>query len=301
MILGSRTNAPSLLLLLASFACAEEGGVPYGFEAAPRQNFVFESEERTTIDGTEVTVVRYAELSLEASSDESRTELAMRLKRYYLTIDGAPGGTVEFALSDAGLVTRTPTAGEHRLDADQPTPGGRTVAAVLRRPVGGAFFGAHGELLGEPWQSYEPSLGDLPLVDWIVLALPVLNAGDARAWEGRRPVPPLGQYQLGLEIPLRFIRVGEPGAQHLVRSSGQVRRTSIRLAPGFEGRLELDHSGEAKMSADGQVKDARLELRVTFIAEDGSEITARYRVRLRQPDADPTFNPLPKGSDTAGE
>jgi hypothetical protein len=283
--------------LSALLACEPTGPPPYGFDQKAVQRFVFESEEQTDVDGSPATVIRYAELELEASAaSRARTELALRLERYYMRVEGAPGGTSELALSQTGLVSRDPVQGEVRLDADQRVPGGRTVGALLRHPVAGAVLRSDGVLVGSPWHSREASLGDLPLMEWILLALPIVSDTEGRSWTGRRPVPPLGQYQLGIEIPLRFERNDASGSE--IRSSGAVRREALELAEGFRGLLELDYAGEASLSPAGAIGEARLQLQALFRDEQGGEVRAQYRARLRCADCGPAVNPPPEGSDT---
>ena len=283
--------------LSALLACEPTGPPPYGFDQEATQPFVFESEEQTDVDGSPATVVRYAELELEASpASGARTELALRLHRYYMRVEGAPGGMSEIVLSPTGLVSRDPVQGEIRLDADESVPGGRTVAALLRQAVAGAVVRSDGVLVGSPWHSREATLRDLPLMGWILLALPIVSDSEDRTWTGRRPVPPLGQYRLGIDIPLRFERVDALGQE--IRSSGFVRRDTIELAEGYRGLLELDFAGEASLSPAGAVREARLQLQAIFRAEQGHEIRAHYRARLRCADCRPAVNPAPEGSDT---
>jgi hypothetical protein len=283
--------------LSALLACEPTGPPPYGFDQETVQRFVFESEEHTDVDGSPATVIRYAEVELEASAaSQARTELALRLERYYMRVEGAPGGTSEIALSPTGLVSRDPVQGELRLDADQPVPGGRTVGALLRQAVASAVLRSDGALVGSLWHSREASLGDLPLMEWILLALPIVSDAEGRSWTGRRPVPPLGQYELGIEIPLRFERADAFGRE--IRSSGSVRREALELAEGFRGLLEITYAGEASLSPAGAIDEARLQLHALFRDEQGGEVRAHYRARLRCADCGAAVNPPPEGSDT---
>ena len=95
---------------IALLACAEEPAPPpYGFALAEEQRFRFEAEDKTTVDGTPVRVQRYADVRLVADSFEPRrTELVLYLDRYYIKVEGAPGGTTELALSERGLAALSP-------------------------------------------------------------------------------------------------------------------------------------------------------------------------------------------------
>ena len=69
--------------LSALLACEPSGPPPYGFDQEAVQRFVFESEEQTDVDGSPASVVRYAEVELEASAaSRARTELALRLEEH---------------------------------------------------------------------------------------------------------------------------------------------------------------------------------------------------------------------------
>jgi hypothetical protein len=281
--------------------CEPPGPSPYGFEHTSKQQFIFEAEEQTDVDGAPVTVQRYAEFRLEAErEDPARTELSLVLDRYYMRVEGAPGGEQEMALSPSGLVFRNPSQGEVRLGADEDGPGGRTVAALLRNAVAGVVVRPDGRLVGDPWRSQDPLLGDFSILEWVVLAFPVLEA-NAPAWSAGRPLPVLGQYRLGIQLPMQFERLdGESGGTR-VRSAGAVQRESLALTAGFRGRLQIDQSGEASLSPAGRLEEARVELRSSFQADDGTNVGAHYRVRLRCADCGHKINPSPLGSDTPKE
>jgi hypothetical protein len=260
------------------------------------QHFAFESEERTEIpDEAPVTALRHAEFALAAEDWEGgRTELALRLKRYYLRIEGAPGGTSELALSPDGLLSRAPPRGEVRLGPDDTAPGGRPVRALTTEAVGGAVVAPDGTLLGDPWRTKEPALGDLPVVEWILLAFPVAAPPETRSWNARRPIPALGQYRLGIEIPIRF----ERAAEDRVRAAGVVQRASVELAPGYRGSLTVEHRGEATLGSSGRIEEAHVELHSRFAPEEGKEVRSVYRVRITRGNSAETINPSPPPSDT---
>jgi hypothetical protein len=281
-------------------ACGQSGPPPYGFDQKPEQAFVFEAEETSEIDGVSVKVTRYSEFDLLLGSDDpGRTELNLRLGRYYMKVEGAPGGRAELALSSQGMVSQSPTDGEVRIGPDDPMPGGRTVRALLRAPVAGVVLAADGRMLGDPWRSQEPILQDLPLIEWVALALPVLGGPEGGSWNGRRPLPPLGQYRLGMELSVRYEWSRDDGGT-VIRSASGIERASVELARGFRGSLQIESRGEASL-ADGFVEIAHVDLRALFRAEDDSEVRSSYRVRLRCSDCDqPTINPPTEGSDRPG-
>jgi hypothetical protein len=136
-----------------------------------------------------------------------------------------------------------------------------------------------GAVIGNPWRSKDPALQDLPVLEWVLLSLPIIASPQTESWTGRRGVPPLGQYRLGIDLPLRYEWADPVGRE--IRSSGFLQRESVKLAENFRGLLQLDHSGKAIFSSTGTLEDASVELRVFFRPEDGSEIRAVYRSRMR--------------------
>ncbi len=283
------------LTLLWNAGCGPSGPPPYGFGERTTQRFVLETKEVTEVDGIAVTVTRYAEFDLQVEPDDSRgTELGLMLRRYYLGVEGAPGGDSELALSEEGMVTRS-GGNEVRIGPDDPMPGGRTIAAVLRHPIARLFLDASGRTLADPWRSLEPVLQDLPLVEWIALVLPVLGHPGG-SWNGSRSLPPLGQYRLGIDLPVRY-EATEEGGRLRVRSAAGAQRTSIELTRGYRGALQLDGQGEAILG-DGFVESAHFDLRTLFRAEDDSEVRSSYLVRLRCGECEPPINPPGWDSDT---
>jgi hypothetical protein len=282
-------------LLAALQGCREPERPPWGFDRSAAQRFVLETEELTEIAGARVDVARRAEISLEAKDTEAGgTDIALRVERYELRIEGAPDGTSEMALSPEGLVSRSAAQGETRLGPEEVVPGGRSVAALLRQPIGGFVVSGDGGLLGEPWHSREPILADLPLVEWVLLALPALARERSAPLAEGRPLPPLGQYRLGIPMSIRF----ERETADRIRGVGLLQRPSIELAPGYRGRLEVQGTAETALSISGEIEESKVELRTAFEGSEGDRVYAHYRARLR-PDPQPrTVNPSPQGSDT---
>ena len=277
---------------LALLACAGEPvPPPYGFGAAQEQRFRFEAADRTYVDGTLVRVQRYADVRLVAETFETRrTELALYLDRYYIKVEGAPGGTTELALSERGLAARSPEEGEFNLAPDDARPGGGTIRELRERPVAGCELGPDGAIVGTPWRSFDPVLSGIDLLDWILLGFPVLSGGESSSWRARRTVPQLGQYQLGLELPLFYERTGGDGEGKRIRVSGLVQRTSLSVAPNYTGALNLDHLGQVELGADGRVREAQFELRMRFNADSGGLVSSQHLVRIYSLDTDDTIN-----------
>lgn len=276
---------------------------PYGFAAAPEQHYRFEGEDRTEVDGQPVHVQRYADIRLVAEAPErGRTEIALYLDRYYVRVEGAPGGTTELALSERGIATRTPEEGELILGPDAERPGGGPVAELRERPAAGCELGSSGETIGTPWHSFDPILSGIALLDWILFGFPVLAPDAANTWSARRRVPPLGQYQLGMELDLRYERTSSPieGGQR-IRMSGLLQRPTLRIAPDFTGALALDHIGQVELGPEGRLREARLELRMRFDADSGSLVSSEHLVRIRCLDCTGSINSPPQAPDISNE
>ena len=223
--------------------------------------------------------------------------LTLHLDRYYMRIEGAPGGEAEITLSQEGMVSKTAKDGEIRIGPDDPMPGGRTLRTLLGEPVAGVMLAPDGRTLGDPWLSRAPVLQDLPLLQWVVLSLPILAESETPSWTGRRPLPPLGQYHLGMELPIRYERSASTEEAPGIRSAAAIERTSVELAPGYRGALEIDCRGEAAFGTGRVLESAKLELHVRFRAEDDGEVHSRYRVRIRCTDCDSAINPSGDDSD----
>ncbi len=281
-------------------ACSREPGPPpYAFAAHPVQRFRLEALDETDVDGSPVRVQRTAEfrLSLEPAGAEGH-EIALTLERYWLRVEGAPGGTTELALSEQGLVVQAPNDSKQRLGPADPVPGGSSVRSVLSRPIASFISTDSGEVLGRPWHSQEPLVLDVPALDWMLLCLPILGAATG-AWSGERALPPLGQYEFGLALPLRYERVAGPFADgSRILASGTLARDGVRLSAELTGDLELDHQGESDLDARGRLREARIELRFRFESPTGTKVSSRSRVLVRCTDCDGAVNPPAPPSDT---
>ncbi|MFQ5513467.1 MAG: hypothetical protein ACE5FG_03445 [Myxococcota bacterium] len=287
----------ALTLLLACRGEDAPSAAPWGFQDQPVQRFRLESDEQTVVDGERAEVQRYADFRLvHESVEKDRHELALYLERYYLRVKGAPDGGSEIALSERGLVIDDPERGRLRLGPTDPRPGGGPVAELLERPVAGCELSEQGRILGSAWTSFDPILSGVSLLDWVLLAFPLLDEPGRARWSGRRRVPPLGQYRLGIELPLFYERVGER-----VRASGQLRRSRLEVAPGFEGALELDLRGETELGEGGGVQQSTLELGMRFESSAGALVSALYRTRIRCLDCSEPINSPPGTPDTTDE
>ena len=278
-----RTRA--LLAALAAFAvaCPEaESLPPFAFGSLPEQRFRITTDERMQVDGDDVQIQRIADVRLAIETHEGgRSELVLYLDRYYLSVEGAPGGDTELSISEAGLVTRGGPSGELVLSPDEAAPGGGTIGQLLDKPVGGVFVNAGGEMQGSVWQSYDPILSGIRLIDWVLFSLPSVGGAAPASWDGSRELPGIGKYVLGIELPLRYeSRIDEDGDTVRVRSSGVAQRSSLRIAPGLEGAIQLDQTAEARLDLDGRVLGSRVELRMRFEGSDGSLISSLHRFEL---------------------
>jgi len=268
----------------ALLACGgEPGPPPYGFGAAPEQRFRFEGEDRTDVDGEAVKVARFSELRLVAEEVvPGRTELALYLDRYYVRVEGAPGGTTELAISERGLAAHTPEEGDLTLAPDAERPGGGPVSELRDRPIGGGELKPTGEMNGEPWHSFDPILSGVALLDWVLIVFPVRAPDESTGWSAQRRVPALGQYELGMDLPIQYESASSEieGGQR-IRMSGLLRRPELRVAPDFVGALSLDLIGEAEFGSDERLREAQVELRMRFEAQSGSQVSSKHLVRLR--------------------
>ena len=302
--MGSGVSRASALLLLFSIAaCADgisTGPAPYGFDVEPRQRFRFEAHDQTDVDGVPVTVERGAEFTLEAEpAPGGRLELVAYLERYVSRVKGVPGGSSEFTLSADGLTTRGPADLKPLVRGpDDLAPGGGRIGDVLSQALGGWWVEADGALEGTPWRAQQPLFGGIRVIDWVLLSLPELAGLDRSNWSGRRPLPPLGQYVLGVELPIEYERVAPDGrAAARIRGRCFLSRQGIEMAAGFRGALEIEHLGEADLDELGRVVEARVELRVRFEAESGSVVRSRHNTRLRCLSCADRINPAPGASD----
>jgi hypothetical protein len=278
-----RTRA--LLAALAAFAvaCPEAASPPpFGFGPLPAQRFRISTDERMQVDGEDVQIQRIADVRLVNETQEGgRFELVLYLDRYYLSVRGAPGGDTELSISEAGLITRGGPSGELVLSPEEAAPGGGTIGQLLDKPVGGVFVNAGGEMQGSVWQSYDPILSGIRLIDWVLFSLPSVGGAAPASWDGSRELPGIGKYVLGIELPLRYeSRIDADGDTVRVRSSGVAQRSSLRIAPGLEGAIQLDQTAEARLDLDGRVLGSRVELSMRFEGSDGSQISSLHRFEL---------------------
>jgi hypothetical protein len=222
-----------LLLALLLLSCSKAESPPYGFGVAPEQRFRFETDETTEVDGTPVKIVRAADLVLRAKRESDpaarATELELYLDRYLIRVEGGPGGAAELSVSEDGMRAVT-QEGPVELRADEKTPGGDTVLEMRARPVASVSLDTAGAATHEIWTSPHPVWTGVSLLDWILFALPTREPADRKPWTATRILPRVGQYALGIDVPLRWEEASGPLA---LRSSGSVSRDSLRLAEDF--------------------------------------------------------------------
>lgn len=259
------------------------------------------------VDGEPVRVQQLAEVHLVLRSDPdtdsdptgSRPELALFIDRYYSHSQGGPGATSELALSRDGLISRIEPDGEVVLAPEDPAPGGGSVLDLLAQPLAGVFLTGAEPKVGAPWHSHNPVLSRIRLIDWLLFSLPPPAPEGVGSWEVRRRVPPVGRYDLGIELAIHQERTSLDGeGARLVRSSGLVQRRALRIAPGLAGDLRLDTTGEARVAADGRVTHSKLELRIRFQALDGREISGRYHLEVQCLECGEPVNPSTQAPDT---
>ena len=284
-------------------ACSRAEAPPYGFAAAPEQHWRLEAEELFDVDGTEAKSVRFADVILRAKSEASGdTEVELYIDRYYARTQGTPAGESEMSISDKGISIQTAQSGRLGFGPDDKTLGGDTTLEMLARPAASAELDPRGDVKAPIWQSPNPLLLDLALLDWMIFALPTRGPEGASAWVAERTIPQTGRFSLGVEVPVRWELAPEstdsPGA---LRASGAVQRESLRVDPSLEGRLALDVIGSAQPLADGRVREAQLELRMDFAGSRGEHVASRHKIRVRCTSCDAPINSPAKGSDSAGE
>lgn len=262
------------VLLLAALACTDPGDAPWGFDVRPEQGFRLEMQDETTIDDVVVDIERLADVRLRANADAAGFEIDLLLDRFYLEVDGGPGGSTEVAISPKAFVSRAADGTELRLEAAERTPSARSVAELLGAPIGGTIVDASGAAQSSSWHSADPLLSEVEVLGWLLLGLPVAGGAET-AWNASREVPRIGRYRFGIEMPLRFERVAG-GSE--VAFSGFVERPDITLADGYRGAIELEVEGSARLAADGSVAGSRYLLRMKFEPVDGGVIRSRHRV-----------------------
>ena len=287
-------------ILLAAPACQrKEGPLPYAFESIPEQAYRFELNDEISIDGAPVSVQRVADLRLIGSPlEDARLDFTLQLERYYMRVEGAPsaqGGTTELAISEKGVVTSGTAAGDVRLVPGDERVEEGLLRGFLDRPIGGCVLDVHGGRLGTSWGSQNPLLAGVDVLDWVLLALPFV-ARDSDAWSGERSLPKIGQYLLGINIPIRY-EPSEDGQG--VRGTGFVRRARLEIAPGLSGAVQIDYAGEATLDAGGRIVNTGADLLFVFEGEDGTRVSSRHKVELRCSDCDTSVNPAAPESDTS--
>ncbi len=266
-----------------ALACqpAEPPRAPYGFDAFETQNFRLELNAKTEINGRKVDVQQVADYRLLARPQRGETELELQLQRYFETVEGAPTGTSQLAISERGLVTRT-DQGETRLDPNDANPSGGTIRGLLKKTQASALIAEDGSTTAEIIQSLDPILAGLHVLDWAMLAYPVTHPETETAWNGHRDLPPMGRYQLGIRLPLHYqnTTIGED-ERTWIRWHSRVERDDLRIQQGLSGRLLLEVRGESELLADGRLSGSQAEIEMHLDAEQGDRITSRYKLQVR--------------------
>lgn len=287
--------------VLAACGGVAPGPPPYGFDVAPEQPFRMEAEDETTVDGTPVRIQRLADFRLVVDeAARSRYEIALVLERWYLRVEGAPGGTTEILISEDGFHTRGTPEGEMFVGPDERGPGGATPRTLLSKPIGGFITTTSGEVAGEPWTSFDPLLAGVHVLDWVVLGFPVQGGPEGR-WSGSRALPAIGQYEFGIDLPVRYERASEGGPADgaRVRATGATRRSGLEVAAGLSGDVRFEYAAETDVDASGRVRRSRLELRLDFDGDGGEEVSSIHRVTIRCRECSgPAINPARGDSDT---
>jgi hypothetical protein len=271
----------ALAIAFLALGC-ESGPPPYGFDARSERAYEFESRAETTIDDEPVLVLTYAAFRLAAKPLEggATTELVLYLERYFQSVESKEG-LHEVAISNQGVLVRGGEQGELRLAPDDATPSASSVTALLQRPLASAVLDSEGALQGSPFHSHDPLLAEVDPLDWFLLSAPLLSGGDAPAWSGSRELPRIGQYRLGVQLPMRYERLAPEKGRDRIRAEGFARRDSLELVEGFQGALELEYRGQAELGSRTELLAATSELEVTFDASDGSRIHSRQHFAIR--------------------
>ncbi len=288
----------ALLLALSLFACSRPGPPPYGLATSPEQRWRFEAEETFDVDGAPAKSVRLADLILRAKpQDQGETEVELFIDRYASRTEGTPDGGSELSISEQGLWVQTKETGRVGFGPNDKALAGDTPLEIRARPVASANLDTNGDVLAPLWQSPNPVLIDIALLDWLILALPTRAPEGERAWVARRTLPQTGRFSLGVDLPLRWELDGNvPDSLH---ASGSVTRESMRVADGLEGRLTLDARGQADLLPDGRVRVATLELRLDLVATDGKRVASRHLIRARCTSCEAPVNSSEGSSDSA--
>ena len=279
----------ALLLALCALSCSVEPP-PYGLRISTEQHWRFEADETTEIDGTRVSIVRAADVVLRAQPVSQRdTPLDLYVDRYRIRVEGAPGGASELQVSEQGL-TATTAEGPVTLGANDKTPGGDTVVELRARPVASVELDSEGVATHSVWTSPHPVWAGVSLLEWWLLALPPKGRADVT-----RPLPQIGQYALGLDLPMRWQAGSGPRAWH---GAGRVASNSLHLANGFDGRADVQAEAEASYLPDGRVSWARVRLALDFAATNGTHVQSSHAIRWTCTDCGAGVNPPAPPPDT---
>jgi hypothetical protein len=279
----------ALLFALCVLACSVKAP-PYGLRTFPEQRWRFEADETTEIDGTRVSIVRAADFVLRAQPKSGQdTPLDLYVDRYRIRVEGAPGGSSELQVSEQGL-TATTAEGPVSLGADDKTPGGDTVKELRARPVSSVELDARGIATHAVWSSPHPVWAGVSLLDWWLLALPPEGPGEVD-----RRLPQIGQYDLDLELDMRWHEGPEARTHH---GDTRAHSDSLHLASGFEGRADVQVHSDAEYLPDGRVREARLRLALDFTATNGTHVQSSHTIRWTCSDCGAGVNPPGPGPDT---
>ena len=242
--------------------------------------------------------MRFGDVILRAKpADGGGAELELFIDHYAARTEGTPDGGSELSISEKGYWVQTPKTGRVGFGPNDKTLGGDTPLEMRARPAAAVEVDTNGEVLEPIWTSPHPVLLDIALLDWLIIALPTRAPSGERAWVARRMVPQTGQFNLGVELPLRW--ESDPDAPPALRASGSVARESLRVAPGLEGKLALDARGSAELFPDGRVRVATFELRLDLQATDGTHVASRHQLRVSCTSCQAPVNSPEGSSDSA--
>ncbi len=300
-----RRTPPALVVALVSSligatACSPPGPPPYGFASAPEQRWKFQAEETFDVAGTAAKSVRLANVILRARPEQSgETEVELLIDRYAARTEGTPDGGSELSISEQGFWIQTKETGRVGFGPNERTLAGDTPLELRERAVASATLDTNGDVVAPIWQSPSPVLIDIALLDWILFALPTRAPEGERAWVAQRALPQTGRFSLGVDLPVRWEL--DPAAPDTLRASGSLTRESMRVANDLAGRLSIDVRGQAKLLADGRVREATFELRLELTPDDGTSVSSRHLVRVECESCDAPVNSPAQSSDSAGD
>jgi hypothetical protein len=275
---GRSLRLASALGALLLSACGE-GPAPYGFDLRSEQRFRLESEVEAEVSGENVRIERLADFTLRRRTDDAGAhELEVRLGRYVFVREG-PEGPSELAISGDGVVSRDARYGEQRLAPDSGTPSGVSLRELLARPLASLPIASDGARSGPVWRTTDPLLAEVQLLEWYLLALPGVDDAGLRS-SGSREVPRTGAYRLGVQLALLYLIEVRPEGGWRVNLSGSAQRSSLELAPGLAGAVDLDARGETLLRADRGLERADLSLSLRFRGDKGEGVQVKERVRI---------------------